>query len=122
MPECAAASDCPGSTVPRCEASCVDGECGIACDTAPPAAGPECPAGGDEQCAAACAFFAACAIEQCDPLAEDSYIPLYEGCVQDQCGQAGLICTQTMCAVLIGLAQTVDATFRDVCENGPPQE
>ena len=124
MAECANPGDCPQSDVPRCNATCASGTCGTDCDTSVPQNGPECPADVNDPayCAAACSFFALCAIDQCEPLGADSYVPLYEGCVERQCAQAGLICLQNACGVLIGLARGVDMEFNSVCENGPPAE
>jgi hypothetical protein len=124
MSECAEAADCPGSNVPRCEATCDAGVCGVACDANPPADGPGCPGDTNDPnyCAIACAYFAACAISECAGLQPDGYAPLVEGCMERQCGQAGLICTQMQCGILIGLAQTVDAEFGMICTEGLPEE
>jgi len=122
--ECVNDSDCSPAATPRCEAVCDAGSCGLDCDAAPPADGPGCPADTEDpgHCAAACAYFSACAIDQCGALQEDSYVPLYEGCVERQCAQSALICIQNECGLLITLAQSVDAEFADVCRNGPPEE
>ena len=118
--ECQVAADCPAAVVPRCSATCDAGVCGTRCDVAVPAEGPACPAdpAAADYCATACSFFALCGVDQCAPLQEDSYIPLYEGCIEDQCGQAGLICLQQECGLLVSLAKGVSQRFSDVCDNG----
>jgi len=83
-----------------------------------------CPAdaNGPDYCPAACSFFARCGIAVCDALDENAYVPLYDGCIADQCGQAGLICLQMGCDVLIGLARGVSMDFAQVCDNGVSPE
>jgi hypothetical protein len=124
MAECSTAEECPQGEAPRCDATCSAGVCGIACDTSVPANGPQCPADTSDPsyCDTACSFFALCALNVCEGLDAAGYVPLFQGCVERQCGQAGLICIQQDCGTLITVARGFDMEFNEICTDGLPAE